>query len=200
MSSDKKKKHVDICFPGGGGTGAYYSGAAAYLQDTFGTDFARENDNVTVSCVSAGVWNGLALATGRKIRDWHFEVNQNMIRDVSKNSKYSSIAVVYDHLYKNAYEELDENVHETVNGTLIVGTNQIIKMPPFLKGRVVKEWKSKDDLIQTLMRSSYIPILAPQKGIETSYGLTIVMNNNNKNVVMFVLNQTNKRKGGFLIS
>ena len=184
-----KAKHVDIVFPGAAFAFPYYSGIVAYLQDTFGRAFFKENDNISISCVSAGTWNGAILALGLDIRKAH-ELNREIITNVMTFPLYARFNAVYKHLNEKAIQIfMDEDVKTMKKNKLRVsvseitygksvgeeipkGTNftpyngkslQVVQKIVGMKQRVYTSWKNAAELIECLTRSSYIPPFALDK-------------------------------------
>ena len=140
---------VQISFAGSGGMYHYYLGIAKVLQDNF------DLSNVIYGATSGGCLPALLLLLGEDIDKIHYECNHEILKEVSGywlGSLFNWNSTVRKHVYNYLFDD----VHTIVNDKLFISVTKL-EFP--VKNEIVSHWDSKDDLIECIQCSGFIPLL-----------------------------------------
>lgn len=148
---------VQISFAGSGGMYHYYLGIAKVLQDNF------DLQNVIFGATSGGCLPALLLLLGEDIDKIHYECNHKILSEVSGywlGSLFNWNATVRKHVFNYLYDD----VHTFVNNKLYISISKLQLGTTPIQNEVISYWESKQDLIDCIQCSGFIPFIFEPQG------------------------------------
>lgn len=139
--------NLQISFAGCGGMYHYYLGIAKIMQREL------DLDNIVFSGSSGGCIPALLLLLGIDIDIIHYELNQEILKEVNAY-KFGSLWIWNKIFRKHIHDFLDEDVHTKVDGKLFISITRF----PSMKNEIISQWKDKQDLIDCIQASCFIPM------------------------------------------
>jgi len=136
-----------IVFGGCAGMYHYFLGIAAVIQERF------DLDNFIFAGVSGGCFPALCLSLGLNVRDLHETWNRDILREVG-SGYLKAFTRLNDIVTKVSRKYLPEDSHIRAKDKLFISLTEF----PSLKNHIVHHWKDRDDLIDCILASCFIPI------------------------------------------
>ena len=144
------RNNIQLCFTGGCGYYPYMCGIAHYIKEHY------KLDNAIFSGASSGCWPALLLSMDCNIKNLFIKMVTPLLSDL-KNNKLAPFKVWNDYVRKHTNEVLDKDIHYIANNTLYISltnVNNVLKP----RNELVNKWTSKEDLIECIIASTFIPI------------------------------------------
>ena len=137
-----------IVFCGGGGKYNYSLGILSVLQKKF------DLSNYYFSGASSGSFLALLATMGHSADDFFENWNIRLLSDIN-TYRIGPLFVWNSKIREYTKDFLPKETYQKVNDRLFI---QITCFPSF-SGKLVSNWENDDDLIDTLVATSFIPIL-----------------------------------------
>ena len=147
----------NLHFGGCGGLYPYFLGVAHYIQKNYNLD------NVIFTGSSAGCFPALCMAMEKDIDLLYNEWNIPFLQDVNQ-TKLGPMWNWYDLLRKHTYKHLPDNID---NLKLNIWITKTPNLTTGWQTELVKKWSSKEDLIDCMVASGYVPIYG--KSLTTTF-------------------------------
>ena len=148
-----KNPRAQIIFGGCGGLYSYELGIASILQEKF------DLNDVIYSAVSAGSFPATLMALDMDIATLHQSWNLPFLKEVNSHI-FGALGIWNNVVRKWTLPMLPEDAHVRCTSRLFLSMSYVnsIIYTPRLKNCLVSEWLSKEDLLDGIMASSFVPL------------------------------------------
>lgn len=144
---EHRHRKRQIVFGGCAGMYHYFLGIAAVLQERF------DLDDMIFAGVSGGCFPALCLALGLDVRNLHETWNREILKELN-NGYLKAFTRLNGIVTQISRKHLPGDAHIRAKDKLFISLTEF----PSLKNHIVHHWKDRDDLIECILASCFIPI------------------------------------------
>ena len=140
---------IQLVFGGCGGLYNYYLGFAAVLQEKF------DLSNTIFTGSSAGSFPAYYLAANKNIRQSFHDINIPLLKEVNQY-KLGAFGVWNRIVKQHMAKHITKKDHKQVANKLGISASKWSSVFCF-DNEIIYHWKNKDELMDTLMASAFVP-------------------------------------------